>query len=388
MGLFVDLIEAGEARTNAALELLCKAHGEDDAGIWEEHPSPFVRRLVELFTQRGLMRLDGFRKELAEWLEGHRHEPGDLRPRPDGYMQRWTDEEMGLVRLYLRSLPPEDWVLDDHMMVVDYLAQRYLPADALRTEAEWLAVRATMMGRVQANMERLEAGEADTILQALPATMQNVRDEFGMTPRLRSVMEFSVNRSAEHVTRVGDDARHRMRTLVARRLERNASGDLSGPSLQTELVDAFGGLNRDWRRIAVTEATEAQCQGFVASQEPGRRVQRVERYKNACNWCAKLDGRIFTVVDPAAEDKDGETQVWVGKNNVGRAAAPRKRVGDLLVEREPSERWWPATGAQHPHCRGRWVPVVDETPGQDPEFSAWMHAKLKATGQRGKKARE
>ena len=373
MGLFVDLIEAGEARTNDALELLCKAHGDDDTSIWDEHPSPFVRRLVELFTQRGLMRLDGFRQELQAWLEGHRHQPGDLRPRPAGSWQRWSDDDIGLVGLYLRSLPPDDWTLDDHMMVVDYIAQRYMPDDELRTEAEWMASRAAMMGRVQANMEALTAGQADVLLPALPEAMANP------PARLRAVTEFAVNRAAEHVTRVGEETRHRMRTLVAQRLERNAGGDIGGPGLETELVDAFAPLNRDWRRIAVTEAGEAQAQGYVAMQVAGSRIQRVERYRNACAWCRKIDGMIFTVVDPTEPGRDGATQVWVGKTNVGRSAAPRKRVGDLLVEREPDEMWWPAAGTQHPHCRGRWVAVPDETPGEDREVSAWMHAKLKAT---------
>lgn len=374
MGLFVDLIEAGEARTNDALELLCKAHGDDDASIWDEHPSPFVRRIVELFTQRGLMRLAGVREELQAWLEGQRHQPGALLPRPASAMLRWTDDELQLVGLYLRSLPKEDWTLDDHMLVVDYVAQRYMPADDMRSEAAWLASRAVMMGRVQANLEKLTAGQADDLLPELGAA--------GMPPpseRLRAVSEFAVNRAAENVTRVTDDVRHRMRTLVAQRLERAASGDLGGPGLQTELVDAFAPLNRDWRRIAVTEAGEAQCQGFIASQDPGRRVRRVEQYKNVCAWCAKIDGVVMTVVDPAAADKDGETQVWPGKNNVGRSAAPRKRVGDFLVEREPHERWWIAAGTQHPHCRGRWVAVLEVEDAGDAEFTAWMTAKLRAT---------
>lgn len=383
MGLFVDLIAAGVSRSNEALELLCKAHGDDDDAIWDEHPSPFVRRIVELFTQRGLTRLDGVRQELQAWLAGQRHEPGALLPRPrPGYMQRWSDDELSIVALYLRSLPPEEWGLDDHMMVVDYIAQRYLPPDELRTEAEWLAVRSAMMGRVQANMEKLTAEQADALLPALPVGLANMPDEFGMTPRLRAVTEFAVNRAAENVTRLGEDARHRMRSVIAHRLERQASGDLGGPSLETELGDVFGGLNRDLRRIAVTEATEAQCQGMVAMQPAGQRLRRVERYRNACAWCTKINGLVVTVVDPAEPEKDGMTQVWAGKTNVGRSAAPRKRVGSLLVEREPDERWWVAAGAQHPHCRGRWVQVLDETPGQDPEFSAWMHAKLKATARR------
>lgn len=378
MGLFVDLIAAGVERTNEALEILCKAHGADDAGIWEEHPSPFVRRLVELFTQRGLMRLDGFRAEVIAWIRGERHRPGSLLPRPSGAMQRWSPEELGLVNLYLESLSPDAWGLDDHMMMVDYVAQRHLPASDMRTEAEWLASRAAMMGRIQANLANLTAGEADVVLQALPTTIGDVANEFGVTPRMRAVMEFAVNRSAEAVTNLSDTARHKMRTVVAQRLER---ADLRGPSLETELGDAFGGLNRDMRRIAVTEATEAQCQGFIAMVGAGKRVKRVEIYRNCCAWCASIHGRIFTVVDASKDDKDGNTEVWVGKTNVGRSVAPRKRVGDLLVEREPEELYWVAAGAQHPHCRGRWVAVDDEV-GTDPEFTRWARARLAAAAKK------
>jgi len=385
MSLFVDLIAAGVSRSNEALELLCKAHGDDDDAIWDSHPNPYVQRIVQLFTDRGLDRLNGVRQELQAWMAGQRHQPGALIPKPaPGFMRRWTDDELAIVALYLRSLPPEDWGLDDHMMVVDYITQRYLPPEEMRTEAEWLAVRSAMAGRIQANMDGLSVDQVDTLLPELPTAVANLRDEFGVTPRLRAVAEFSVNRAAENVTRLADDARHRMRTIIASSIERRAGGDLSGPGLQTELGDAFGALNSDWRRIAVTEATEAQCQAMVAMQPAGQRLRRVERYRNACAWCTKINGVIVTVVDPGEPGKDGMTQVWAGKTNVGRSAAPRKRVGALLVEREPDERWWVASGAQHPHCRGRWVPVLDETPGQDPEFSAWMHAKLKATARRGR----
>ena len=82
MSLFVDLIELGERVTNDALEFLCKAdHGQDDS-IWAPMDSPLIARLVELFTERGLMRLAGVREELQAWLEGHRHAPGALLPRP------------------------------------------------------------------------------------------------------------------------------------------------------------------------------------------------------------------------------------------------------------------------------------------------------------------
>ncbi len=69
--------------------------------------------------------------------------------------------------------------------------------------------------------------------------------------------------------------------------------------------------------------------------------------------------------------------VWPGKNNIGRRASPRKRVVDVLVERDPDEMWWLPAGLAHPHCRGRWV-VVSEAPheGDDPALAEALSAIL------------
>lgn len=384
MALFIDIGDLSEAQTDRALNQIYKAihnHGDDDA-IWDAHPSPFVRRLVELFTQRGLMRLDGFRKELDQWIAGQRHTPADAIPaRPDGAMLRWTEAERQLVKIYLEALPPGEWTLDDNMLMVDYLVQRYLPADDLRTEAEWMATRATLMGRVQASMEDIDARQADTVLASLPSTVDEASEFFPMTPQQVNVMRYGVARAAENVVRLTDDVRHRMRNVIMRHTAEQmlaGQGEFPRPSssLQTKLADEFAALNRDWRRIAVTEATENLNQGYVASQPPGTKVKRVEQYRNACAFCRKIDGKVVTIVPPDAPEKDGDTEVWTGKTNIGRSAAPRKRIGGILVEREPEEMWWIPAGAAHPHCRGRWVPTIQDRPGDDSNFGDWLRATL------------
>lgn len=379
MPLYLDIECLDEHQSERAIGELYKAiHDHNGEEIWLPVDNPFIARLVELFTQRGLDRLDAFRRELAAWSEGARHRPAHTPvSRPADAMERWAGSELALVKLYLEHLPPGAWTIDDHMMLIDYLVQRHLPVDDLRTEAEWLAARSNLMGRVQANMERLSAKQADAVLAVLPATAQAIADQFQQTPAQRATMDFSRVRAAENVRKLADDARHRMRGVIARHVEERMLG-AAGPnsSLETKLLDEFGTLNRDWRRIAVTEAVEAQNQGYIASVPRGTKVKRVEQYRSACGWCRKIDGMVMTVVDPAEPDKDGNTQVWVGKTNVGRSSAPRKRLGDLLIEREPEEMWHVAAGAQHPHCRGRWIPTMDEQPGDDPEFAAWLSATL------------
>lgn len=383
MTVFIDFTLLSEPATNDALEYIFKSTHDHDKGIWAPHESALIRRLIELFTRRGLDRLEHVKQAIIAWETGVNYKPADAIPTPPGMMARWNADELALVKIYLESLPPELWTLDDHMMAVDYVVQRYLPADELATEAEWMATRAGMMGKVQANM----AGEAtpkqaDTVLAALPSTVAAATQMFQLTTLEQNTLAFGKMRAVENVRALTDDVRHKMRNVVMRHVEEKVlTGDTSGRSLEGQLLDEFATLNRDWRRIAVTEAGECQLQGFVASVKPFSKVKRVEQYGNACAFCKKIHGRIAEVVPADHPDKDGTTQIWPGKNNIGRSASPRKRVGDNLVPRTEDEMWWLPAGLAHPHCRGRWVPVLADEPGDDQEFGDWLRNLLGGTGE-------
>jgi hypothetical protein len=374
MALLIDLSAIPAHQTDETLEFLHKAISSDGDAIWDAHPDPAVRKLIELFTQRGLLRLDGVQKEVETWSRGARTSPGIRPPRPAGAMERWGPDELKLVRIYLERLPPAQWTLNDHMMMVDYVVQRYLPSEELKSEADWLATRSTLMGRVQANLD-LKLKQAEKVAAVLPVTVPAALEQFQMSPAQRQTIEYASAHAAENVRQFKEDTRHALRAVVVRRAHERALGTERG-SLQTELVDQFATLNRDWRRIAVTEAGEALNQGHIASLPPGSQVKRVEQYRGACPFCRSIDGVIATVVAPDAPDKDGNTQIWVGKDNVGRSAAPRKRVGDALVPRTADEMWWLPAGLAHPHCRGRWINTIQMKEGDDPDFHKWLVATL------------
>lgn len=378
--LFVDLLHLSEGVTDGALEYIYKAvaHDHDGDGIWKPHESPLIQRLIELFTQRGLDRLSSVKQEIEAWMQGHRHVPSVTPPpKPPGTMHRWTGEEMALARIYLEAIPPALWSLEDHMLAVDMVVQQYMPPGMLHAEAEWLATRASLMGKVQANLEA--AGkplptlkQADEMLKDMPSTVAQAVQQFALGPAATAMLQFSAMRSAENVRALADDTRHRMRSVVLQHLEEQATSGPRGPDLRSKLFDQFGTLNRDWRRIAVTEAGEAMLQGLIASLPFGTQVKRVEQYRGACAFCRSIDGKVATVVDPAAKEKDSATEVWVGKNNIGRSASPKKRVGDVLVPRDAAEMWHLPAGLAHPHCRGRWIVLEGPKPGDDPGFAAWL----------------
>lgn len=379
MALFLDIYPLSQHATNDALEYIFKSTHDHSKGIWVPHSSPLVRRLIELFSTRGLDRFDEVQTQLLKWHSGENYK--DIAPPAvvPGMMGRWNEAELDLVKLYLESLFPGSWTIDDHMMAVDYVVQRYLPHSELMAEADWLSTRATMMGKVQANItasaaEAMTGAVADVILAALPVNQSTATSQFNFTDIQLNALSFSRVRAAENVRSITESVRHKMRSTVVQHLVEKQS-HIEGtplPSLQTKLFDAFAPLNRDWRRIAVTEAGEAQNQGFIASLKYGTKVKRVEVYDNACAFCRKIHDVIAEVVAPNHPNKNPDTMIWVGKNNIGRSASPRKRVGDVLVPREPEEMWWLPAGLAHPHCRGRWVATIEDAEGDDAEFGDWL----------------
>lgn len=376
--MLIDVSACCPEHANAAIDdLFAKAAGDPpDDSIWNPHESPYLTKLVELFTERGLTRIGGIQAELAKWLDHSKHKPGALPPKP-GMVAHWTPGELALTRLYLETLPPERFTLDDWMMVVDYLVHRYMSPESMIDEAQWLASRASMMGRVQARMEALTAAQAATVLSALPATVPATAAAFGLSAAQSAMLEYGRVRCAENVVSLSDELRHALRRVVMDYQRAEALGDPSlRESLQTRLHDLFSSANRDWRRIAVTEAGENANQGLIASLPAGARVRRLEQYANACPWCRKIHGREMVVVPADHPEKDGDTMVWPGKTNIGRSAAPRKRTAEGLVDRLPSERWWIAAGTQHPHCRGTWLRLTDIDRAGDAKFSAWLDATL------------
>ncbi|HEX5676448.1 MAG TPA: hypothetical protein VFX91_00620 [Alcanivorax sp.] len=355
------------------------ATGGGDGG-WPEHESPFIRRLIELFTERGLTQIDAVRRELDDWIAGNQHQPTERRPAPPGQVERWTAEELRLVRVYLQAVPPSQFTPEDWSMLVDYLAQRYLPRDFALQAADWMAAKTTVMGKVEALAADMPAEDAERLALAAPET-PGAADALGLNDYQRAVMRYGRQRCAENIQGLTDTLRSRMKRVILDHQEGEFLGDKAktAESLRTKLLDEFGTLNRDWRRIAMTEAAENSNQGYIAAVGTGAKVKRLEAYDGACGFCRKINGREFAVVSPAKADKDPDTEVWVGKTNIGRSASPMKRVDGELVPREEDELWWPAAGAQHPHCRGRWLTVKETNTAGDDDFQAWMKAKLAAT---------
>jgi hypothetical protein len=376
MTFLIDLSDVPEDCCNHHLDLMAKAASEQLQGesIWKPHENPVIRSLVEDISRRFQTILEGLQDAFARLLIGE--SIIDLK-KADAPWMRWDAAEFDRTVLYLEAKPPADYTLDDWMLAVDLLLQRYLGPSIIKTEAEYLTVRASMLGKISANAGRVKGGLArvDEVVDLVPTSFAAVPPRV-LTAVERATLEVAKARAAENITGLSENLRHSMKGLIIEHIQAQVLGQKDGQAkhLRTRLFDSFGILNRDFRRIAVTEAGECCNQGFILAQEPKSKVKRKEAYTGACRFCRSIDNEIFEVVAADAPDKDGQTQIWPGKTNIGRHAAPMMREAGKLVERSADDLWWPAAGVQHPHCRGSWLPESEKPPAVSQEFEDWLQA--------------
>ncbi len=376
--LLIDLGDAPEAACNCAFDSLYKAIAEDpvgdEASIWAPHHDPLLAGHIEECYRRLATLLQAVQDDFARALTGEA--VGDLAKAEALPWLRWTDAQFAAARQRLQDTPQARWGIEDWMLLAEWLIQKYLPEGVIQGEAEFLTVRAALLGKIQTAMDAnhpLPDHLAEALAAQVPTAFAKVPTR-ALSPVELETMHVARARAAMHISAVSEATRRAMQGLIIEHVQAQVLGQKEGTPgyLRQRIFDAFGPLNRDFRRIAVTEAGECCNQGFIAAARIGSRVKRKEAYRGACDFCKSIDGKVFVVVEPDAPEKNGDTQVWLGKTNVGRSASPRRRVGAQLQERTPAERWWPAAGVQHPMCRGAWLPMVERPEAVSPEFAGWL----------------
>jgi hypothetical protein len=378
MSILLDLESLTCCQTDHVLDGLYKSLAEEpNADIWQPHHDPWQRDHVEAVTERGLARLNMIRDALT--IAVVNSEPFR---KADNPWLRWSQDDFDRVRQYLDAKPRADYSLDDWMLYVDWLVQEYLPEGVIATEAEYLAVRAQIAGKVNATLEarKLAPVNVSKILAVLPHQFSQIPTGV-LTEREAHILRFANRETANLITALSNQTRQQMKAVLLNGIRRITLGDKQGTwqKLHSELLDTFGDLNRDWRRIAITETGNATNVGYLSTFKPGQKVKREEAYSGCCPYCASIRGRVLTVVSDDHEPKDWDTEVWVGKNNIGRSASPRKRVGGVLIPRTPDELWSIPAGLVHPHCRGSYS-SADHPPGMSNEYQMWLRGLMVEAG--------
>lgn len=380
--ILVDLAALRAPDTDALLDLCCKAHSEAGPDPWRPHENPWLTEPVERFTRMGDRILAGLQQEwsrLAADLATLREAPPLLKA---AAWDRWSATEIADHARQLARIPPEQRGPSEWMTLVELIIQQFLPDGVITSAADYLATISTLGGMLRAHWTDAPPVPPADLSRLLPESLRDI-PAAALTPRRVFTLRAAATDAANAIRDLSDRVRGKIRGLVAHHVRRATLGDRSpGPTLEQDLLDTAGTLNRDWRRIAITEAGNAAEQGFIASLPPGSRVRREEAYADACPFCESIRGRELTVVRDDHEPKDWDREVWPSKTNLGRSASPRKRADEGLVLRPPDELWSIPAGLVHPHCRGSWTLIPPTPLNVDPAFDQWARALLAQTAPR------
>lgn len=298
---------------------------EAERPFWGVHPDPAISVIEEQFFAVGA----GFLEALLAHALGRPVRAALKAFRPQmPKVQGWGE----LADLFRSDLDPEH-LMQGWQTVIDRLVGALLPGDTIQQASQALALRTHLMHR---------AGQRVAHPDTFPSWVSAVRGAPSATAS--ASLQWTKIRAAEHMTNLTAEARHNLLTCLVTSKE---AGDGSG-KLQQRLFDQFSAMNRDWRRVALTETAFAVANGALSSVDPAEGWDAEwHAAPNACPWCARNNRRRFRVVAPDAPNKDGDTQLWVGKSNIGRSAHRwSKKLGR---ERVASEMWWVACPG-HPCC--------------------------------------
>ena len=153
-------------------------------------------------------------------------------------------------------------------------------------------------------IDALDAWIADKhpVQKALPRIKRGVAQASKAYPNWLSPHEleawkFARDRAGLRITNIEDQARARVRGLVADTITLRLDKTAARAHLKAELEKAFQGTSRDWDRVAVTELAQAFNEGVVSSSAAsGHTLFEVITETDACEKCKDAyDGQAFSL---------------------------------------------------------------------------------------------
>jgi hypothetical protein len=300
---------------------------EAERPFWGPNPDPAVTRIEDEFYGWGQRAMTG----MLSAVLGKKIEPRTILKA--GFMpvnariSGWGQ----VMDLFNTRKSPVD-LMDGWSKVIDKLTAALTPPGSAEAAAQALALRTHLMFKV---------GQAMSEPMALPNWMQAM--DIVDTSQAAS-MEWTKARGLEYANNLSASMRH---TLV-QELVASKQADEAPGILERRLLTQFGQLNRDWRRIALTESAFAVQNGALASVNPDDGWIAIWiAAPTACPYCLAQAKKQFKVVAADAPQKDGDSQVWAGKSNWGRSAHKwSQKEGHF---RTKTEMYWPCCPA-HPNC--------------------------------------
>jgi len=233
--------------------------------------------------------------------------------------------------------------------IVDFLD------DKIGNVEEEMVVRAGLFGKLLQKLEKdgvpanqrksMSYNEIEDRYGQIPNEPEQIKTKFEFSDFENKTLQYAQQHAAEHLSIRDGSLKNKIIGMVRKQITEGLQEGLSAGEMTQRLFwidpsDELGkqfskqtieAINRDWRRICVTEISYAMSNGYLASvrdENKGKKTYFVYsgNYfpgEKPNEWCNKWLGTIVLLVDtPLSDDRidDEYAQyaIWIGKNNVGR----------------------------------------------------------------------
>lgn len=208
----------------------------------------------------------------------------------------------------------------------------------------------------------------------MPKFIQEAVKRYNLSVEEAAAMNSTVERGAVLLSNAITNTQQQVKSALIEAIQRGEGNNGFEKRLKEMLIEETGELNRDWKRVAITETNNAFANGYLSVMQDGEYVIGVSM-QDACPHCIDLlHLKVYKFLKEAPQDYTNlkgeayeaaadiwENFIWEGKNNFGRSTSLRKRIDktkgnkeDNLVYREHHELSMPVIPL-HPYCRCRWI---------------------------------
>lgn len=242
-------------------------------------------------------------------------------------------------------------------------------------EAQLWLIRAYIFGRFTAEADKTLAIIPKVVLPAdIPQELAEIGRRYNLTESELRAVAFVHNKAAINLTNTTQDTIRAVRRAITDSIQKREGVRGAEQRLKDMVFTDAGELNRDWKRVVISETNQAFQDGYIGKQGDGDYVIGISM-PDACPTCMELiNNRVYRVSKNPPRDYSNlqgddyyreaakwEKTIWEGKTNIGRSGAKRKRINPFegnsstnLRDRHHHEQSMP-TIPMHPSCRCRWV---------------------------------
>lgn len=212
-------------------------------------------------------------------------------------------------------------------------------------------------------------------LKGLPTNLKAAIKRGSFTAQEVRALKYAFQYAAINITSVTSRAQARISNMVVESIQnREHPRRLASRMFDEMAIGDDAVLNRDWERISITETNRSANDAIIAGHADGEYVLG-NSHADACQYCMRyINKKVYKVTTLPPENpsnyKPGsskyielanrwDTEIWVGKSNMGRSLAARRRTPKGLVPRKHHELGTPVIPL-HPTCRCRWSTWLPE----------------------------